>query len=205
MLFEGSYHRELASGGALIPSIEAGLRHDGGDGTTGTGFEIGAGLGYQVGRLSITIDSQSLLTHSDADEYSEWGVRGMVSYQPNKSGKGLSMSFGSLWGQSYGAAMAPTESIPSARDASESGMPRNPQSPRFHAEVQYDFRRLEGLKLWYSYRSSNTVSGFESLLVGLQFSPSTSFDAGLEFGRQENFNNPSRHTNSVELRGILRW
>ena len=36
----------LASGGSLTPSFEVGLRHDGGDGATGTGLELGGGLRY---------------------------------------------------------------------------------------------------------------------------------------------------------------
>ena len=38
----------LASGGTLTPSLEAGIRQDGGDAETGLGFELGGGLQYQA-------------------------------------------------------------------------------------------------------------------------------------------------------------
>ena len=41
---EGAHERVLADGGRLRPSVEVGLRHDGGDGETGTGVDLGGGL-----------------------------------------------------------------------------------------------------------------------------------------------------------------
>ena len=46
MALDGSRTFALARGGTLTPSLELGLRHDGGDAETGTGVELGAGLGY---------------------------------------------------------------------------------------------------------------------------------------------------------------
>lgn len=45
LLLEGSHSFET-SAGTLTPSLNLGLRHDGGDAETGTGVEAGAGLRY---------------------------------------------------------------------------------------------------------------------------------------------------------------
>ena len=45
-LLDGSRTFALAGGATLAPSVELGVRHDGGDAETGTGLEFGAGLGY---------------------------------------------------------------------------------------------------------------------------------------------------------------
>ena len=46
LILEGSRAFEVGAGGTLTPSLEVGLRHDGGDAETGTGVELGAGLRY---------------------------------------------------------------------------------------------------------------------------------------------------------------
>ena len=45
-VLDGSRSFALAGGAALSPSLELGVREDGGDAETGTGLEFGAGLGY---------------------------------------------------------------------------------------------------------------------------------------------------------------
>ena len=45
-VLDGSRTFSLSGGATLTPSLELGLRHDGGDAETGTGLELGAGLGY---------------------------------------------------------------------------------------------------------------------------------------------------------------
>ena len=42
-MLEGSGSMPLGAAGVLSPTIEAGLRYDGGDAETGAGLEVGAG------------------------------------------------------------------------------------------------------------------------------------------------------------------
>ena len=74
----------MGDGGALTPSLEVGLRHDGGDAETGTGIEVGGGLSYTDPALGLTdpvlgltLDAKvrGLAAHEDAD-YAEWGASG---------------------------------------------------------------------------------------------------------------------------------
>lgn len=203
VMFEGLYTRKLASDAVLTPSIEAGWRYDGGDGTTGNGLEIGAGLGYEVGRLMVQLNSQSLVTHSDADEYTDWSFSGMVSYEPSSSGQGLSMSVGSSWGLAnadlnmHSLGSFEDEHVPVSRARQMTS------SPWVHAAVRYEFSKPNGLGLWSSYRGTDKDSQFQVLQLGLQFRSVQGFNAGLEIGRQESIYRAPHH--SIVLRGTLRW
>ena len=139
--FQGLYSRKLDSEAVITPSIEAGWRIDGGDGSTGNGLEIGAGFGYSAGRLVFKLNSQTLLTHSDVDDFEDWSFRGMIAFQPSSDGHGLSMSLGSSWGmanrelemdamKSYGGVR-----LPNQRATMMSS------SPLIHAAVRYDFNK----------------------------------------------------------------
>ena len=91
---EGSRHVALEGGGALRPSIELGLRHDGGDAETGSGIELGAGLGFSkpASGLSLDLAARGLLTH-EASGFQEWGASASLTYDPAPSSEeGLSVS-----------------------------------------------------------------------------------------------------------------
>ena len=68
-ILEGSHRIEMAGGQALTPSLEVGLRHDGGDAETGTGIELGAGVSYADPALGLTVEGKArgLLAHEDTD------------------------------------------------------------------------------------------------------------------------------------------
>ncbi len=59
LALEGSHERTLASGGSLTPSLELGLRHDGGGGITGTGIEIGGSLRYRDPAAGLTVEGNA--------------------------------------------------------------------------------------------------------------------------------------------------
>ena len=82
LMLEGSGSMRLATGGVLKPKLEAGLRYDTGDAETGAGLEVGGGLGYATGRLSVEVNARGLLAHRDT-EYEEWGFSGSIAYTPS--------------------------------------------------------------------------------------------------------------------------
>ena len=79
-LLEGRGTLSVAGGSVLTPTIEAGLHYDGGDAETGAGLEMGAGLGYAMGRITVQVNARGLLAHQD-DAYEEWGYSASVSYR----------------------------------------------------------------------------------------------------------------------------
>ena len=64
---EGSRPFALGGTAALTPSLELGVRHDGGDAETGFGADIGAGLALSdpARGLSAEVRARGLLTHED--------------------------------------------------------------------------------------------------------------------------------------------
>ncbi len=104
-ILEGSHRIEMAGGQTLTPSLEVGLRHDGGDAETGTGIELGGGVSYADPTTGITVEAKArgLLAHEDAD-YTEWGASGSVRIDPGAAGRGLSLSLSPAWGADSGNA-----------------------------------------------------------------------------------------------------
>ena len=102
LTLEGVYDRKLASGATLSPSLEFGIRNDGGDGETGGGVETGGGLRYSDPASGITLEgwARTLLSHSG--DHEEWGVSGLVRIDPGASGQGLAFSLRPAWGETAG-------------------------------------------------------------------------------------------------------
>ena len=89
LVLEGARRFEVGDGGVLTPTLEAGLRHDGGDAETGTGIELGGGLAWTDPARGLTVEAKArtLIAHEDAD-YREWGASGSVRIEPGASGRG---------------------------------------------------------------------------------------------------------------------
>lgn len=66
VLSDGSGALALSGRGVLSPTLEAVLRHDTGDAETGAGLEIGTGLGYASGSLSVQLNDRALVAHEQA-------------------------------------------------------------------------------------------------------------------------------------------
>ncbi len=91
---EGSRAFRFAGGASLVPSVELGVRHDGGDAETGFGADIGAGLAWSdpARGLSAEMRARGLLTHEDGS-FSERGFAGSLAWDPApESARGPSMS-----------------------------------------------------------------------------------------------------------------
>ena len=116
LIVEGERTFASASGATFTPSAEVGLRHDGGDAETGTGIEVGAGMQYTAGPLTIEGRVRTLVAH-EAAGYKEWGMSGAIRVSPSASGRGLTLSIAPAWGRTGSA----TEQLWSARDASALG------------------------------------------------------------------------------------
>ena len=104
-MLEGSRAFALDGGGALTPSLEVGVRLDGGDAETGAGIEVGGGLSYTNPALGMTVDAKArgLLAHEDTD-YAQWGASASVRIEPDESGRGLSLTLAPSLGTDTGGA-----------------------------------------------------------------------------------------------------
>ncbi len=91
LVLEGGRSYDFGDGATLRPSLELGVRHDGGDAETGTGGEIGAGLNYMNPDTGLSVEAKArmLVTHADSD-YEEWGASASILLDPGTHGRGLS-------------------------------------------------------------------------------------------------------------------
>ena len=106
---EGSRAYTLAGRLSLTPSVEVGLRQDGGDAETGAGMDVGAGLvvSDSSSGLSVDVRVRTLLVHQD-EGFRERGVALSLSYSPTPSTPlGFTAKVAPSWGgQASGGAAA---------------------------------------------------------------------------------------------------
>ena len=112
LIVQGERVFEADNGATFTPSAEIGLRHDGGDAETGSGVEVGAGLRYTAGPLTIEAEGRTLVAH-EASGYEEWGMSAAIRVTPSPSGRGLTLSIAPAWGHTGSA----TNRLWSAHDA----------------------------------------------------------------------------------------
>ena len=94
---EARHELLLSSGASLTPWGELGLRHDGGDGETGAGLEVGGGLRYRNPQGWTTEGyGRWLAAHQGA--LREWGFGAVIRYDPGATGRGPSLSLMPGWG-----------------------------------------------------------------------------------------------------------
>ena len=198
LLLEGSGSVPVWSG-MLSPSLEAGLRYDGGDAETGAGLEIGGGLGYTAGRVSVQVNARGLLAHQDT-EYEEWGFSGSIAYIPSEDGRGLSMKLG----LGLGATQSGVQSLWNLQDTS--GLVRGTDfdaGQRLESEFSYGLEGLNGRGLWVPFVGARTSDGAQDYRMGLKLIAGANAEAQLEIGRREEAARPP--DDAIRLLGKLRW
>ena len=207
-VLDGSRTFSFASGAALTPKLELGVRHDAGDAETGTGLEVGAGLGYADPSrgLDMALKVHGLAVHAQ-DGYDEWGVSGQLRLVPGGAGRGLSMSLT----PSYGVDPSGSERL-WALPAS-SGLAANGEaepSSRFDAEVGY------GMALFGDRFTGTPNVGFglsgdgaRDLRLGWRLTSAVRGDPGFEVSldatRREAANDNGEAEHGVMLRSLIKW
>ena len=187
--------------GLVTPIAELGLRVDGGDAETGAGLELGAGLRYARGPVSIEGQFRGLVAHM-ASGYEEWGASGAVRVNPSEFGRGLTFSLAPVWGNAGSQA----ERLWRARDAS--GLEPEGEfeaNARLEAEVGYGFgiSNTRGLVTPYTGLSLAEEAG-KTVRAGARWNLAPGAVMGLEGNRQDGAYGEAG-TNAVEFRTELRW
>ena len=201
LLVDASRAFEIEKGGTLTPSFDVGVRHDGGDAQTGTGLEVGAGLRWAGGGITIEGAVRGLVVHEESD-YGEWGASGSVRIDPRASGRGWSLTVAPAWGNASGA----SERMWSARDASEfaPGADFEPEG-RLESELGYGFRGPGGLGVVTPYEGLTLSNGgSRRLRAGARWDIAPGTSLGFEGSREEG-RGGARPVNALTLRAELRF
>ena len=198
LVLEGSRPFASASGTSLTPSVEVGVRRDGGDAERGVGFEVGGAMRYANPSLGLTVEitARRLMAH-EQDGYSEWGAGGSLQFAPGGAERGFSAKFGS----SVGTTASGVEGLWAMGNTR--GLTGGAQAPgRVDAEAGYAMGAFGGSGVITPY-GGFSMSGDRKYRAGWRLRLGDSFNLSLEGDRTENPDLPSSH--GVALRGDLRW
>ena len=200
LILQGERVFEADNGATFTPSAEIGLRQDGGDAETGTGVEVGAGLRYTAGPLTIEGQVRSLVAHEDSD-YEEWGMSGAIRVTPSSSGRGLTLSIAPAWGRTGSAA----DRLWSAHDARELGADSEFEADsRIAIDTGYGFGLPHGHGVLTPYTGMTLGdAGTRTMRAGTRWQLSPDVVVGLEATRQTS--DAGEDANELRLRAALRF
>ena len=187
----------------LTPTVQVGLRHDGGDAETGTGVEVGAGIRYTAGMLSLEGQVRALLAH-ESGGYEEWGASGSIRLSPNASGLGASLAVRPSWGASQ-SGVTRLWSQPQVSSSLSSGSALGSSSPgRLDAELGYGLSALRGRGVLTPYTRVSLVEGDgHSWHLGTRLALAESLSLSLEGSRRRRSGHETVH--DLALRASLPW
>ena len=200
LLLEGSHDQKLDSGATFTPSLELGLRNDGGDGETGTGIEAGGALRYTDAESGLTVEGRlrTLVNHSG--DYEETGVSGLVRMDPGASGQGLALSVEPAWGQTASGVQQLWENGVAA-----GASPADQATARLNTEVGYGLGAARGLGLVTPYTGLGlSGDGARSWRMGARWQLAADASLSVE-GTLHEAANDNGPEHGLMLRGALRW
>ena len=200
LIVQGERTFEGGNGATFTPSAEVGLRHDGGDAETGTGVEVGAGLRYTAGAVTIEAQARTLLVH-EASGYEDWGMSGAIRVTPSPSGRGWTLAIAPAWGRTGSAA----ERLWSAHDARALGADSEfAADSRLALDAGYGFA-LPGNRGVLTPYAGMTLgdAGHRAMRTGTRWQVSPDATFGLEATRQAS--DTAEADNQLMLRIALRF
>ena len=208
---EASWRGLEAGGRTLVPRVEIGARHDGGDAETGFGLDVGGGLSWSlpVNGLSAELSWRGLLSH-EADGFRDRGFAGSLA-----------------WDLTPGTDRGPSLAIAHSAGARASGgMEALLGLRQLEGVVANDAggeleRRTLGVKLGYGFavfgdrftttpevglRLSDGLREYRlGWRLGLARGEDAAFELGLEATRREAANDDAEPVQALTLRGRLGW
>lgn len=200
LMFEGLHVHKLASGATLAPSVEMGMRYDGGDGDTGHSMEIGAGLRYADPATGLTVEGRARTVPVHSGEYREWGVSGLVRLDPGSAGLGLALSVQPAWGQTASGVQRLWET-----GMTQGAAPANQAAGRVNARLAYGIGTTWGGQGVLTPYTDVSLSGEGSrrLSLGGSFNLGSAVRMSLEGVESRPVRGLANH--GVMLRSELTW
>ena len=184
MTLEAIRGHSLDSGARLETSLEAGLRYDGGDGETGAGAELGGGLRYANHSGSLVIEGRARALVGGKGDTEEWGLSGLITYNPAANGRGLSFSLTPGYGvTASGVERLWQQGLDDGLEA-QGGTDGNNYTPNLDLRLDYgmDVSAMPGLVTPYTEFSFGATG--DTYRLGLQWQRSKWFDLKLVAERE---------------------
>ena len=128
------------NGARIDRNVEVGVRHDDGDGTTGSGIELALGLRHvDASGLSTEGKLRALLGHSS--DINEWGISGTIKQSAGADGQGLSFALSPGYGDDASDIQQLWDELPESDDTADGAGAGNDTdrdySARLDARVGY--------------------------------------------------------------------
>ena len=201
LLLTGRHRHMLATGAALTPNFELGLRYDDGAAETGAGVELGGGLQYADPALGLSVEAtaRALLAH-EAGGYEEWGLSGSLQFDPGRLGRGLSLRLASGWGLTDSSTDALWQQQTASGLARGSG--QTPQG-RFMAEWAYGLDVPWTHGLLTPYGGVEVAADRRTLRLGWRFELGRLLSLSLAGERHEALHTTPEH--ALMLQTTLPW
>ena len=176
--------------------LEGGMRYDNGDGVNGTSGEVGGGLRYNNADVGVTAEGRGRLVVSAREGYEEWGLGGMILFDPAARGQGLSIRLA----PSYGDAASGVNQL-WERGVSDADRDHDMgRAANLDGEVAYGVAGFQGTPYSGFYLAENGVRAFSS---GVRYDLGAGLGLRLEGTRRESGFGAAEH--SVGIRGRLRF
>ena len=198
---EGSYEYRFASGTWFNPLVEVALRHDGGDGETGTGVELGGGFLYEDPNLGLSVSGRGrwLAAHS-SDEFSQWGVGGAVIFDTGADKQGALFSVSPEWGDTSSGVDSLWERGVEGLSSEDGGA----NDMHLDAEFGYGLSALGGDGLFTPYSGLRVGGdGWRQYRLGSRLDLGRSASLSLETDRRQSDTTKPEH--GIMLRGKLNF
>ena len=204
LALDGSWRFVLEGGSALTPSLELGVRHDGGDAETGYGVDVGGGLAFADPKRGLTFDvsARTLVAHEESG-FGESGITAALSFDPRPStDRGLTMSLRQTLGAS---STGGADALMGRETLTGFGANDNSGARRLELTAGYGIAMFGGrftgtpeVGAGFSDTGRDYRLGWR---LGLGASGGTSFELGLEATRRQSANdNKAEHTAGFRIR-----
>ena len=200
MTVEAGQTHTLADGGVLEPSLEVGVRHDGGDGETGNGAELGGSVSYRHPSGRITAEGRVRALVAGYGEHEEWGIEGHLGVLPGAGGRGLSLSVRPGYGDSGEGGIGRLWRREGVSDDGDHGA--EDYRARLETRLGYGLF-LPGYAGVFTPYTGMTVGAAEGYRIGVSWKAGSRFDLDLVGERRESGGDPAEH--ALVLRGEVHF
>ena len=201
---EGSYRVALDGGGSLVPKLEIGARHDGGDAETGFGIELGGGIAWSDPALGLSLDvsGRTLIAHGN-DDLKDRGYAASLAFDPDPAtGRGPSLSLRQEFG---GQARGGLDAL--FQPATMEDRTGSEAASRWAMEAAYGFPAFGGRWTGSPHVGLGLATAARDYSVGWRLTPEAANAPDLSFGlratRRESDTAQAEHTVGFEI--TARW